>query len=556
VTGVWQVGGLVGDNYGTVSNSYAAGIVTGEEWDAGGLVGANSGTVSDSYSTGSVTGNEYVGGLVGRNWRDVSNSYYNYDEALINGENVITIGALFNEDFEEWLANDKFLDVSERLSQEDGYYVVDDVADFKELLAFGQHDSLKFRLKNDLDLATEPNFYVPYLAGEFDGNGHKISNLSFNFGFVSSVGLFGYLDSGGTVHEVTAESVNITAGRDVGGLVGFSMGTVGNASSIGSVAGKYSVGGLVGYLWEGNVNNSDSTCTVTGSMQYIGGLVGHIWEGNVSNCYSTGSVTGFEYVGGLVGYDYYTIVSNSYSTSTVTGDSHVGGLVGDNYIGSTVSNSYFAGIVTGNDNVVGGLVGYNSGTITNSFATGLVTGTSDVGGLVGKNSSGTVTNSFYDKDTTGQTDTGKGTGLTTAVLMTQSTYAAAGWDFTNTWYMIDGETRPFLRSEYSTDIRNAHQLQLMVLNLSAGYTLADNIEMTELTQTSGHWKTAAGTATQKGFVAIGNSATPFTGAFDGQGHSITGLYINRPATDYVGLFGYINGAGVSNVGIANGSVTG
>jgi hypothetical protein len=405
VTGTQQVGGLVGDNYGTVSNSYAAGNVTGEERDAGGLVGANSGTVSDCYSTGIVTGNEYVGGLVGRTWRDVSNSYYNYDEALINGENVISIGALFDEDFEEWLANDKSLDVSERLSQEHGYYLISNVSDFKQLLAFGQNDTLKFRLTNDLDLTTEPNFYIPYLAGEFDGNVHKISNLSFNFNFVSNVGLFGYLASGGTVHEVAAENVNITACRDVGGLVGFNMGTVGNSHSTGSVTGKYSVGGLVGHIWEGNVSNSYSTSSVTGSMQYVGGLVGHIWDGNVSNSYSTGSVTGYEYVGGLVGYDYYTSVSNSYSTSSVTGGSHVGGLVGDNYIGSTINNSYFSGSVTCHYNVVGGLAGSSSdlGTVSTSYSTGNVTGNRNVGGLVGAND-GTVSNSYASGTVVGTGD--------------------------------------------------------------------------------------------------------------------------------------------------------
>ena len=395
VTGTWQVGGLVGDNHGTVSNSYFTGSVTGT-WQVGGLVGDNwEGTVSDSYSTGNVTGDEYVGGLVGQNWRDVSNSYYNYDEVLINGQNIITIGALFDNDFEQWLANDKFLDVNERLPQEDGYYLINNVSDFKQLLAFGQNDTLKFRLTNNLDLATEPNFYIPYLAGEFDGNGHKISNLSFNFDFVSYVGLFGYLASGGTVHEVAAESVNINACRDVGGLVGFNMGTVGNSSSTGSVTGKYSVGGLVGHIWEGNVSNSYSTSSVTGSMQYVGGLVGHIWEGNVSNSYSTGSVTGVEYIGGLVGYDYYSSVSNSYSTGSVTGDSHVGGLVGDNYIGSTISNSYSSGNVTCDDNVVGGLVGGNGpqGTVDNSYSTGNVTGHYNVGGLVGHNH-GTVSNSY------------------------------------------------------------------------------------------------------------------------------------------------------------------
>ena len=161
--------------------------------------------MSNSYSTGRVAGYWSVGGLVGWigwNGGTVNNSYYDYDEVLINGTNIITIGALPNEDFEQWLDNDKFLDVNERLSQEDGYYLINDISDFKQLLAFGQDNSLKFRLTSDLDLGGDPNFYIPYLAGEFDGNGHKITNLKLNFDFVAQVGLFGYLASGGKVSKV------------------------------------------------------------------------------------------------------------------------------------------------------------------------------------------------------------------------------------------------------------------------------------------------------------------------------------------------------------------
>jgi len=75
VTGYGGVGGLVGDNEGTVSNSYATGSVNGIGW-VGGLMGVNLGTVSNSYSTASVTGDERVGGLVGWNEASlVSNSY-------------------------------------------------------------------------------------------------------------------------------------------------------------------------------------------------------------------------------------------------------------------------------------------------------------------------------------------------------------------------------------------------------------------------------------------------------------------------------------------------
>jgi hypothetical protein len=77
VTGSYGVGGLVGANAGTVSNSYSSGSVTGEN-GAGGLVGFNgeAGNVSNSYSTGSVTGYAYVGGLLGGNVGIVSDSFW------------------------------------------------------------------------------------------------------------------------------------------------------------------------------------------------------------------------------------------------------------------------------------------------------------------------------------------------------------------------------------------------------------------------------------------------------------------------------------------------
>ena len=68
------VGGLVGQNEGSVSASYATGAVTGDQ-DVGGLVGENHGSVSASYATGAVTGGVRVGGLVGQNEGSVSASY-------------------------------------------------------------------------------------------------------------------------------------------------------------------------------------------------------------------------------------------------------------------------------------------------------------------------------------------------------------------------------------------------------------------------------------------------------------------------------------------------
>ena len=73
VTGAQYTGGLVGQAYATVTNSYATGSVTGTSW-AGGLVGQANGTVTNSYATGSVSGTNYTGGLVGNAYQ-VTNSY-------------------------------------------------------------------------------------------------------------------------------------------------------------------------------------------------------------------------------------------------------------------------------------------------------------------------------------------------------------------------------------------------------------------------------------------------------------------------------------------------
>jgi hypothetical protein len=69
ITGSQYVGGLVGENYGSVTQCYSTGTVSGS-WYVGGLVGYNDGdTMTQCYSTSTVNGSQYyVGGLVGSNY--------------------------------------------------------------------------------------------------------------------------------------------------------------------------------------------------------------------------------------------------------------------------------------------------------------------------------------------------------------------------------------------------------------------------------------------------------------------------------------------------------
>ncbi|MHC4159973.1 MAG: hypothetical protein ACYSSO_12935 [Planctomycetota bacterium] len=102
------------------------------------------------------------------------------------------------------------------------------------------------------------------------------------------------------------------------------------------------------------------------------------------------------------------------------------------------------------------------------------------------------------------------------------------------------ETDPYI-------VTNVTELQNIRNDLDAYYMLANDIDACD-TQ---NWNAG------EGFEPIGNDVSSFTGSFDGQGHIITGLYINRPSSSCVGLFGYITGgAEIQNVGLRDVDVTG
>ena len=408
-----RVGGLAGENEGTVSNSYYSGSVTGisHHYHVGGLVGGNGGTVTNSYSTGSVTGESFVGGLVGTNVGTVSNSY---SSSSVIGSSYL-IGGLVG--------------VSEGIVTNS--YSTGNVTG---------------------------NSCIGGLVG---ANGYSVPGTvsnSYSTGSVTGESYVGGLvggNEGGTVTDSYSIG-NVTGVDNVGGLVGENLidGDVSNSYSTGSVTGESYVGGLVGWNEGCDVSNSYSTGNVTGD-ESVGGLVGLNFLRTVSNSYSTGSVTGESYVGGLVGWNEAGSVSNSYSTGSVTGNSSVGGLVGINPSGGTVSNSYSTCSVTGNV-YVGGLVGEHWGTVTNSYSTGNVAGDVHVGGLVGAElGSSTVSNSFWDTQTSGQATSDGGTGKNTTEMKNIATFSGATWDIVAVanadtrnpayiWNIVDDETYPFL----------------------------------------------------------------------------------------------------------------
>ncbi len=383
-------------------------------------------------------------------------------------------------------------------------------------------------------------------------------------------GLVGQLGGGSISRSWTAGPVTGWISM-TGGLVGLQVGgSIDRSWATGAVTGTGSVGGLVGIQSGGSIDRSWVTGAVTGT-RFVGGLVGEQNSlGSIAQSWTTGVVAGVEYVGGLVGFQERGSIAQSTATGSVTGTFLVGGLVGWQD-GGSIAQSYATGAVTGALSV-GGLVGeQNRGSIAQSWATGAVTGTDQVGGLVGLQAGGSISDSFFDTTTTrvapdlGVGNVANHAGVTAIqsndpgtpgnYAFNQATYA--GLDFSTDWFMIDGETRPFGRWEHSTTIRNAHQLQLMAMDLGASYRLAANIDLgAALDDPASMWKTAASGSAQHGFVPVGDMASRFTGSFDGQGHVVSGLVIDRPTTDYVGLFGFAQNATIADVDLEGVSVLG
>lgn len=357
------------------------------------------------------------------------------------------------------------------------------------------------------------------------------------------------------------------------------------------MTGEDETGGLAGLNKGGTISGSQSSANVSGTGDTVGGLVGiNDASASIVNSYATGDATN--------------------TNSTGAAGNWVGGLVGDN-LGS-IKAAYATGKVANSTSwqgIVGGLAGRNAGTIDSVYATGQITSNNVGGGLIGDNQAGIVTNAYWDRESTGKmyaVSSGDGTGIgnisdgispyfSNSYLKLNNGGKAwttlAGADSTVrvakdakgkvVWVIIDGATRPFLASEWSTNITNLHQLQLMSMNLKAKYVLANDISIPAgvmpVLDINGNLSTAvnkSGMWSNLGFMPVGTAkysafnnkitTTPFAGSFDGQGHSISGLVINRAGgldpdnmglSNFLGMFG-VNSGKISNITLNNVYVVG
>ena len=435
-----------------------------------------------------------------------------------------------------------------------------------------------------------------------------LENVSIT-GWQFKAALVGY-NSGGKIYDSTCSGIIGTAGSNTGGIVGRMVGgiidnctsscivTSSNGNNIGGFGGSVYGGEIItNSIASGNVNGVDNVggfigahsgdnstidhCsafgTVSSTGKCIGGFVGQNYNGaEIYNSSATGSVSctgptvGIIGTGGFVGSNYWsangpTVIQFCYASGDVTGTVAVGGFVGGN--GDTaqacIFDCYSLGDAHATSNTVGGFMGSGSeGPIMRCYSTGAPSATGGgVGGFAGYVGFGIGSN--YQNNRWDITTSGMGVaisagnssqifGNTTAQLLQQATYN--GSDFTNDWWMVDGQTRPFLRMEWGAEITNSHQLQMMQMNLTANYTLANDIDMSGIVEPSQMWGT---NLTQgRGFLPVGNASQPYSGKFDGKNFSISNLFINRSIEDFIGLFGYTNRTEFKNVQIEDACISG
>ncbi|WP_455488856.1 hypothetical protein [Gemmiger sp.] len=424
-------------------------------------------------------------------------------------------------------------------------------------------------------------------TGTFDGGGYTIYGLYID-GTADYVGLFGYVDTNGKVVNVTLADSYVRGNNNVGSICGWNNGgTLQNCHNAGTVSGTKNVGGVCGKN-SSTLENSSNTGKVSGTGDHVGGVCGfNAQGGTVKGCYNT--------------------------TGEVSGTTqNVGGVCGCNYTGGTVNGCYNTGKVTGTGNCIGGVCGQNGGTVKGCYNTGDVTGTDPVGSVCGWNG-GTAENCYYlagtsekavggeigistncesktklqfrngdvafclqkDLGTTAPQVWGQRIGNTgetdkTPVLSNNPDYAVhptatdslcKGYSnkpnqtFNEHEYDAEthvcsrcGESEPLKEVSGYYEIYNQGQLRLFA-------ELVNNTPSDSETKLNARlMKDIAMDGTE--WTPIGTNAKPFTGTFDGNGNTITGLTCTDTSAYYVGLVGYASGATIQNVTVKESAFNG
>ncbi len=393
IIGYRYVGGLIGYNTGEISDSYVTGEISGGS-SVGGLVGRNFGPVKGSLVVGVVTGGT-IGGLIGWNNGHIQNS-------SVSG-NILGTGRFVGG-----------------------------------LIGRNNGDVQDSHVSGEVVQGTRWG-YVGGLLGINSGN---IQGSSFT-GDVqgprgSNVG--GLIGSNSNTVKDSFADGSVSGRSRVGGLIGENRDEVRNSHATGNISGDQETGGLIGKNF-GDIYESFATGNVTGERD-TGGLTG-LNTGDIIRSHASGDVIGDVFTGGLAGRNQRNIIS-SYAMGDVSGDAYVGGLTGSIAGVSTVQGSYSLGDVEG-ERLVGGFAGanLNDAQIHRSFSVGIVSGMEETGGFVGLNDA-IIEQSYWDTEFSEQEQgigSGPSTGaagLTTDQMTGQSAFHhMMEFDFYNFWLLTE-----------------------------------------------------------------------------------------------------------------------
>ena len=324
-------------------------------------------------------------------------------------------------------------------------------------------------------------------AGNFDGNGYTISNVSIGSEttpFESDVfGLFGATE--GKISNLNLDTVSIhgiakTASISAvvgfaGGLVGYSGGYIENCHVTGLTmdmsapsnvyVAAYWVGGLVGALDGTQLINE---CSVSGSITEkagkgsIGGLIGELGKA-AKITYSRSDVTvnvkadsrGGANVGGFIGKGNgktgaETVIRNCYATGNVTGGAYTGGFAGGLW-GLNIKNCYASGNVSQAAAAMASFVGTDAsdpnyyGSVTNCFSTGSVIGSAPFRYAFAEQSSATkrseITNCYFAAENSGIKNSNESATEKSQDEMKTEAFAALlnDGDDSNGWSFVNGQ---------------------------------------------------------------------------------------------------------------------
>ena len=478
--------------------------------------------------------------------------------------------------------------------------------------------SAHYVLTDDVNLSAYGN-WTPIgtinqpFAGVFDGQNHVVTGLKIDRSQGVYQGLFGCVNSQDAnrkaqVKNVIVKDAQIRTKSMSGAVVGFyggwasQMEPLENCAMVGgSIEGcvdragydqAASIGGVVGLSYaDVRFCYSTGTVIVPRSACEIGGVAGWV-DGNVQSCYAAGSMDIFPdsryqifEIGGLVG-GVDDDVSDCYSTVDVVGlgDNTIkfGGVAGT--VGGSVTRCFATGNVQAWRTVggVAGMVGTRGGSLTDCVAlNGAVSGTessykgiSRVGNVLkseGGSESGNYAwsgmkvngNTVADDDVEGSNgadltcDDPNGLSRQFETIFGGNsawTYAENGLPtLKNVGGTQSGDLPVWMTSQNKVYIYTAADLAQLAADVNGGNNMSGKtvLLMNDI-DLSGYpnW-TPIGTFTPNSPQAN----YPFSGVFDGQGYSITGLKMSGNE-DSKGLFGYAYCEAIRNVVIRNPEIEG